>query len=97
MAVDGTNARCMLSRFVPPGYMKWTKLVHEDTSGDRTPTRRSGHSTVVDSGKMIIFGGYDGKRHLNDVQILDLENNINRKWMPGITRKIQREIFVYTF
>ena len=38
---------------------------------------------------MIIFGGYDGKRHLNDVQILDLENNINRKWMPGITRKIQ--------
>ena len=87
MNIAGTNARCMVSRYSHSEYMKWEILELEDTTGKRTPSSRSGHSTIVEDGKMVIFGGYDGKKHLNDLHILDLEED-NLKWVPGISSKI---------
>ena len=87
MNIAGTNARCMVSRYSHSEYMKWEILELEDTTGKRTPPSRSGHSTIVEDGKMVIFGGYDGKKHLNDLHILDLEED-NLKWIPGISSKI---------
>jgi len=41
------------------------------------PTARRGHSAIYDSAneRMIVFGGYDGTNHFNEVWAFDLTNN----------------------
>lgn len=49
--------------------MKWSKLL---TEGDK-PMRRSAHSScLVDGRYLYIFGGWDGARELNNLDIFDL-------------------------
>lgn len=58
------------------GDMTWKKL--DRTEGD-IPTPRGGHSAVAYNNELIIFGGFDGKKHYNDIHALDIERGVWRK------------------
>jgi len=51
------------------GDMTWKKL--DRAEGD-IPTPRGGHSAVAYNNELIIFGGFDGKKHYNDIHALDI-------------------------
>lgn len=52
--------------------MVWSKLV---TTGEG-PGPRDSHSAVIVGHKMIVFGGTNGFKKVNDIHILDLLTNI---------------------
>jgi N-acetylneuraminic acid mutarotase len=56
--------------------MTWKKI--ERVDGD-VPTPRGGHSAVAYNGELIVFGGFDGKKHFNDIHVLNLEQGVWRK------------------
>ena len=39
------------------------------------PSRRFGYVSVVHEGKFVLFGGFDGKRWLNDMYVFDFAAN----------------------
>eukprot|EP00026_Physarum_polycephalum_P007434 Phypoly_transcript_07494.p1 GENE.Phypoly_transcript_07494~~Phypoly_transcript_07494.p1 ORF type:complete len:511 (-),score=89.38 Phypoly_transcript_07494:100-1416(-) len=49
--------------------MSWSKTV---TTG-KPPSPRAGHTAVAVGNKMVVFGGGDGNRYLNDIIVLDTE------------------------
>jgi len=46
----------------------WARI---EESGQVWPTQRSEHSAVIFQGKMFVFGGFDGKKRLNDLFVFD--------------------------
>ena len=84
------NNGCRLGRYVPVKLLQWTEV---SISDEFKPSPRHGHSAVVNHGTMYVFGGYDGKQYLNDVQTIDLEavanpNVIQNKWRAGVSRQV---------
>lgn len=51
--------------------MTWTKVQYRVSHNNDPPTGRAEHTAVVYLNRMIIFGGYDGKRKLNDTFVFD--------------------------
>ncbi len=51
--------------------MVWTKVQYRVSHNNDPPTGRAEHTAVVYLNRMIIFGGYDGKRKLNDTYVFD--------------------------
>jgi hypothetical protein len=49
--------------------MHWTELA---TTGE-PPSPRSGHTAEVWGEWLVVFGGWDGDRHLQDTHLLHLE------------------------
>lgn len=49
---------------------QWTAI----NTGGRHPRARYRATTVVSNSQMILFGGHDGTRHLNDIHVLDLDS-----------------------
>lgn len=47
--------------------MSWSKAV---TTG-KPPSPRAGHTAVAIGSNVVVFGGGDGNRYLNDVHVLD--------------------------
>lgn len=45
--------------------------------GTNIPVARAEHTAVVDGNRMIVFGGYDGKKKLNDTYVFDFAT---RQW-----------------
>ena len=43
----------------------WSEV--KPSEGSLVPTGRAGHSAIVHKGKMIVFGGWNGRRTLNDL------------------------------
>ena len=81
----------MVSRS-PSEYMKW-EILELKIPREKNTSSRSGHSTIVEDGKMVIFGGYDGKKHLNDLHILDVEEN-NLKWFQEFPKILGKYIYI---
>jgi len=48
-----------------------------DSDLRQVPTARAEHTAVIFRNQMIVFGGYDGKKKLNDTYVFDLKT---RKW-----------------
>ena len=40
----------------------------------KVPTRRFGYVSVVHDNKLVLFGGFDGSRWLNDMYVFDFES-----------------------
>lgn len=49
--------------------MTWKKIERQD---GEIPTPRGGHSAVHYNGELIVFGGFDGKKHYNDIHAFNL-------------------------
>ena len=65
--------------------MKWLSEEQAAVSGD-LPSRRANHSSAVVGRKLCIFGGWDGKKRLNDIFILDTDTLVWSK--PAVTGRL---------
>mgnify|MGYP001981058216 CR=1 FL=1 len=54
--------------------LTWARM----SAGGSLPPPRSGAASVVVKGKLYMFGGYDGTKCFNDMDILDLEEMIQK-------------------
>jgi len=62
---------------------RWSK---HSASGPQ-PTARRAHTAVLHEGRIIVFGGGNGVRALNDVWALDVSEGLDRlRWEPVETR-----------
>ncbi len=54
--------------------MSWNKTI----ATGKPPSPRAGHTSIAFGSNLIVFGGGDGGRYLNDIHVLDTGKNINR-------------------
>lgn len=56
---------------------RWRRVVPASGVGRLIPGARAEHTSVVYGNKMIVFGGYDGKKKLNDTFVFDF---VSKTW-----------------
>ena len=58
-------------------YLCWTGCWSPVCVTGSKPSPRCGHTlTAVDENRAILFGGYDGHKHLNDLWLFDGEKKV---------------------
>ena len=64
---------------------KWLSTEDTQVSGN-VPSKRANHSSAVVGTKLCIFGGWDGKKRLNDIFVLDTDTLVWSK--PNVNGRL---------
>jgi len=56
---------------------RWSRFAAASPRGQSAPSPRAEHTAVLSGDKMVVFGGYDGKRKLNDTLVLSF---VTKEW-----------------
>ena len=54
----------------------WSPVCVTGKSGSKPPPRAFYTLTAVDEKRVILFGGWDGQKHLNDLWLLDVQKKV---------------------
>eukprot|EP00913_Durusdinium_trenchii_P033791 g31632.t1 len=77
----GRVGRCSLGGRPPPGTVMYTFWSELDTKN--CPGPRAAHSCDIIDGRLYLFGGWNGKRALNDLHVLDVASGTWSEVLPS--------------